>query len=156
MSTERPTVKHLDGSDLRVAIAWSRFNEPITRALLDGATRALRERHVAEDRIESYEFPGAFELPLGARRLAGTHRYDVVIALGAVIRGDTDHYDLVAEAATRGLQQAALETDVPVIFGVLACDTLEQAEARSGGALGNSGEHAAVAALETVRTLQSI
>ncbi len=141
---------------MSIAVVWSRFNEEITARLLAGARRALEAHGVAPDRTDILAVPGAFEIPLVAKHLAARGRYDAVVAIGAVIRGETGHYDLVAQAAADGIARAALDTGVPVIFGVLATETPEQARARSGGALGNRGEDAALAAIEMVEVLRSI
>jgi 6,7-dimethyl-8-ribityllumazine synthase len=137
-----------DARGRRFAIVVARFNSAITEKLLDGARKALAETK-AED-VEVLYVPGAFELPLAAKLLAHTHRFHAIIALGAVIRGDTPHFDYVAGEAARGLQQVALETGLPVAFGVLTTDNLEQAEARAGGVLGNKGYDAAMTAAEMV------
>lgn len=130
----------------RFAIAVSRFNPEITAGLLAGAREALTEADVPADDVTVVRVPGAFELPLAAKKLAG--RYQAIVALGAVIRGDTPHFDYVAGECARGIQQVMLETGVPVVFGVLTTDTLEQAQARAGGAHGNKGYDAAMTALE--------
>src|SRR5487761_2440093 len=118
------------GHGRRVAVLASRFNAAITSRLADGALDALVRHGVAAEDVDMVWVPGAWELPVVARRLMASERYDAVVALGAVIRGDTPHFDYVAGAAARGLAQAAAEFDVPVGFGVLTCDTIEQAEAR--------------------------
>jgi len=130
-----------DATGLRFAIVVARFNSMITEKLLDSAKKAL-----AKAEVEIFQVPGAFELPFAAKMLAQTHRYHGVIALGAVIRGDTPHFDYVAGEAARGLQDAALQTGIPVAFGVLTTDTLEQAEARA-----NKGFDAAMTAIEMAR-----
>ena len=132
----------------RFAVIASRFNEPITLKLLDGALDALKRHGAAPDDIDVVWVPGAWELPLAARRLLATDRYDALIAVGAVIRGETLHFDYVAGEAARGLAQASTEYDRPVGFGVLTCDTMQQVEARAGGDHGNKGWDAALAALE--------
>lgn len=136
------------GQDRRVAVVASRFNDSITSKLADGAMDALVRHGVAADDIDLVWVPGAWELPGAVRRLMGSERYDALVAVGAVIRGDTPHFDYVAGEASRGLAQAAAEFDIPVGFGLLTCDTMEQAEARAGGAHGNKGWDAALAALE--------
>ena len=148
MSAERPTRRDLDGRGLRVAIVWSRFNEEVTSSLLAAAERTLDELGVRKEQVACAAVPGAFELPLMAQRFAASGSYDAVIALGAVVRGETGHYELVASSAAAGIARVSLDTGVPVIFGVLATDTVEQARARAGGALGNRGEDAARAAVE--------
>ena len=137
-----------NGSRRTVAITVSRFNGDISTKLLDGALAALDEAGVERDSVDVMPVPGAFELPLGALALAKTRRYACVIALGCVIRGDTPHFEYVAAEAASGLQVAALETGIPVSFGVLTCDNRRQAEIRAGGARGNKGAEAARAALE--------
>jgi 6,7-dimethyl-8-ribityllumazine synthase len=142
------------GAGRRFAIVVSRFNEAITAKLLDGARNALG-RHGAGD-VDVVWVPGAWELPIAARRLLATDRYDALIAIGAVIRGDTPHFDYVAGEASRGLAQASADFDRPIGFGVLTCDTVDQAEARAGGAHGNKGWDAAMAALEMADVLPGI
>lgn len=137
-----------DGTGRRFGVVVSRFNERITQALHDGALDALTRHGVALNDVDVVWVPGAWELPATARRLAGTGRYDAIVALGAVIRGDTPHFDYVAGESARGLSQLAAEFDLPVGFGLLTCDTVAQAEARAGGDHGNKGWDAAVAALE--------
>jgi 6,7-dimethyl-8-ribityllumazine synthase len=139
---------HLRGEGLRVAIAASRFNEAIVTRLVDGAVDGLRRHGVDPDAIDLAWAPGAFELPLVAARLAATGSYDAIITLGAVIRGATGHYDLVAGQCAAGVQRAQLDTGVPVIFGVLTTDTIDQAVERAGTKAGNKGFEAASAAIE--------
>jgi 6,7-dimethyl-8-ribityllumazine synthase len=139
---------HLRGEGLRVAIAASRFNEAIVTRLVDGAVDGLRRHGVDADAIDLAWAPGAFELPLVAARLAASGSYDAIITLGAVIRGATGHYDLVAGQCAAGVQRAQLDTGVPVIFGVLTTDTIEQAVERAGTKAGNKGFEAASAAIE--------
>jgi 6,7-dimethyl-8-ribityllumazine synthase len=141
MSEDSLNWSDLDASGLRFAIVVARFNSMITDKLLDGARRALSKAEV-----EVFHVPGAFELPLAAKMLAQTHRYHGIIALGAVIRGDTPHFDYVAGEAARGLQDVALQTGIPVAFGVLTTDTLAQAEARA-----NKGFDAAMTVIEMAR-----
>ena len=136
------------GRGRRVAVVASRFNNAITSKLADGATDALVRHGVAASDIDIVWVPGAWELPGAVRRLLDSERYDAVVAVGAVIRGETPHFDYVAGEAARGLAIAAAEFEVPVGFGLLTCDTMEQAEARAGGAHGNKGWDAALAALE--------
>ena len=144
------------GTDRRFAVVASRFNEPITAKLLDGAIDALTRHGAAREAIDVVWVPGAFELPLAVRRLLATDRYDALVAVGAVIRGETPHFDYVAAEASRGLAQASAEFDCPVGFGLLTCDTYEQAEARAGGSHGNKGWDAALAALEMVDVLATL
>ncbi|SRR5712691_7523351 len=138
-----------DARGLRFAIVVARFNRKITEKLLEGAREALER--AGADSVEVVRVPGAFELPLAAQRLARQSVYHAIIALGAVVRGETPHFDYVAGEAARGLQQAALENNVPIAFGVLTTDTYEQAEARAGGAHGNKGYDAAMTAVEMAR-----
>lgn len=130
------------------AIVASRFNDAIVSALVDGCVDGLVRHGVGADRITTVWVPGAFELPLVCQRLAASRRYVAVVALGAVIRGDTSHYDHVTSAVTSGVAHAALSTGVPVVFGVLTTDTLEQAQHRAGTKQGNNGFKAALTALE--------
>jgi len=137
-----------NGARRAVGIVVARFNGEITSRLLEGAIAALEEAGVERDRIDVVPVPGAFELPLGAMALAKTRQYACIVALGCIVRGETPHFDFVAGEAASGLQLAALETGVPVSFGVLTTDTREQAEERAGGARGNKGSEAARSALE--------
>ena len=136
------------GAGRRIAVAVSRFNESVTQKLVDGALDALTRHGVSFDDIDVVWVPGAWELPIAARKLLSTDRFHAVVALGAVIRGETPHFDYVAGEAARGLQQASVEYETPIGFGVLTCDTMEQALARAGGSHGNKGWDAALAALE--------
>jgi 6,7-dimethyl-8-ribityllumazine synthase len=136
------------GEGRRIAVVVARFNETITQKLLEGALDALTRHGVAFDDIDTLWVPGAWEIPFAARRALASDRYDALVALGAVIRGDTPHFDFVAGECARSLSQASAELDFPIAFGVLTCDTMEQAEARAGGAHGNKGWDAALAALE--------
>ena len=134
----------------------SRFNETITQRLLEGALDAFVRHGVAFDDVDVFWVPGAWELPAAARRVSATERYDALVALGAVIRGDTPHFDYVAGEASRGLSLASADFDIPIAFGVLTCDTLAQAEARAGGEHGNKGWDAALAALEMADLLDQV
>ena len=146
----------LRGTPVRIGIVQARFNEAVTSRLLEGAIAALRERGVADDAIDVATVAGAFELPLGAQRLAVTGRYDAVIALGAVVRGETPHFDVVAGEAAAGLTRTALRHDLPVALGLLTTNTIEQALARAGGDHGNKGYDAAVTALEMIGLLRAV
>jgi 6,7-dimethyl-8-ribityllumazine synthase len=146
----------LSGVGLRVAIVASRFNETITQRLVDGATDGLRRLGVDADAIDCAWAPGAFELPLVAHRLAASGAYDAVITVGAVIRGATGHYDFVAGQCAAGVARAAQDTGVPVIFGVLTTDTIEQAVERAGTKAGNKGFEAAQAAIEMANLLAGL
>jgi 6,7-dimethyl-8-ribityllumazine synthase len=137
-----------NGSGRRFAVVASRFNETITRALAEGAVDALTRHGAAFDDVDVIWVPGAWELPAATRRALSSDRYAAIVAVGAVVRGDTPHFDFVAGEAARGLADASAEFDVPVALGLLTTDTMEQAEARAGGAHGNKGWDAAMAALE--------
>jgi len=144
------------GRGWRFAIVIARFNETIGRRLLDGALDGLRRHGVADEAIAVAWVPGAFEIPLVARRLAASGRHDAVICLGAVIRGGTPHFDYVAGNVAAGVAAAGRETGMPVIFGVLTTDTIEQAVERAGTKAGNNGFGAAVAAIEMANVLAVI
>lgn len=145
-----------DGAGLRVAVVVANFNDFITSRLLEGARAALARSGVREDDITIARVPGAFELPLVAKRLAESGQQDAVICLGAVIRGETDHYEHVAGEAAKGIANAALSSGVPVIFGVLTTDTLEQAINRAGGKSGNNGYNAGLAAVEMANLMRAL
>jgi 6,7-dimethyl-8-ribityllumazine synthase len=138
------------GHGRRFAIVGSRFNESVTQKLMEGALDALLRHGAAFDDVDVVWVPGAWELPTAARWLLASDRYDALIAIGAVIRGETPHFDFIAAEAARGLADAGAAFDTPVGFGLLTCDTLVQAEARAGGEHGNKGWDAALAALEMV------
>lgn len=146
----------LRGDGLRVAICCARFNDSITRRLLEGATDGLVRHGVDEGSITVAWVPGAYELPLAAQRLAGAGEFDAVIALGAVIRGATGHYEHVAGQCAAGLQRVQLDTGVPVVFGVLTTDTVDQAIERSGTKAGNKGFEAAESAIEMADLLRQL
>lgn len=141
---------------LRVAVIAGRFNDFIVEPLLNGAVGLLEQHGAKRDAIKVLRVPGAFELPLVAQKLAASGRFDAVIALGAVIRGDTPHFEFVAGECAAGLARVALDTGVPVIFGVLTTDTVEQASDRAGGKHGNKGADAALTAIEMVRLLRDL
>lgn len=140
----------------RVAVVVSRYNELVTARLLEGALACLREHKVSEARIDVIWVPGAFELPLAAEAAAASARYAAIVALGCVVRGETSHFDFVAGEAARGLGAVARAHRLPVGFGVLTTDTLDQALARAGGAAGNKGHEAAEAALATAAVLAQL
>lgn len=147
----------LDGAGLRIAVLCARFNDRVTNRLLDGARRGLARAGVAPDDVIVTWVPGAFELPFAAKAHAESARFDAVITLGAVIRGETTHYDLVAGECARGVQQVQLETGVPVLFGVLTTETVDQALARSEDAGGhNVGEECGMGAVEMVGLLRAL
>ena len=145
----------MNGQGLHVAIVVARFNEIITRKLLDSAVETLVRHGVRDEDITLSWVPGSFELPVVAKTLANTGRYQAVICLGAVIRGETSHYDMVAGQAAGGINSVALETGVPTIFGVLTTENMEQAMNRAGGKSGNMGATTAVAAIETARLIEA-
>ncbi|MCK8517307.1 6,7-dimethyl-8-ribityllumazine synthase [Methylonatrum kenyense] len=140
----------------RYAIVVARFNAFVVESLLQGALDALKRHGVAEDSIDVIRVPGAWELPLVVDRAARKDQYDAVIALGAVIRGGTPHFEYVAGECTKGISQASIEHDVPVAFGVLTVDTIEQAVERSGTKAGNKGADAAMSAMEMVSLLKQL
>ncbi len=138
------------GAGRRIAVVASRFNESITQRLVDGAFDALTRHGVPYEDIDVAWVPGAWELPIAVRAMLTTERYHAVVAVGAVIRGETPHFDFIAAECARGLLHASGEYDTPVTFGVLTTDDMAQADARAGGAHGNKGWDAALAALEMV------
>lgn len=140
----------------RFAVVAARFNKFVVDNLVAGAVDTLKRHAVADDAIDVAWVPGSFEIPLVAQRLAASKNYVAVICLGAIIRGDTDHYDHVTSGATGGIAQASRATGIPVIFGVLTCDTLDQAIDRAGGKSGNKGADAALAAIEMVNLLKQL
>lgn len=146
----------LSAGDLRFAIVVSRFNDLISERLLTGALDALRRNGAAEDAVDVAWVPGAFELPLAAQRLASSGRYAAVLCLGAVIRGETPHFDLVAGQAAAGIAAASRTTGIPIIFGVLTTDTIEQALNRAGAKSGNKGHDAALTAIEMANLWRSL
>jgi len=147
---------NLNAPSAALAIVVARYNESITRNLLSGALAALNEHGVGDEKIDVAWVPGAFEIPLVAERMARSGRYAAVICLGAVIRGETTHDQHINRAVSAGLAEAGLASGVPVLFGVLTCDTLEQAIHRSGGNVGNKGRECALAALEMVNLLEQL
>jgi 6,7-dimethyl-8-ribityllumazine synthase len=153
-------VKRFDANllahDLALALIATRWNHLIVDRLIEGAQTAFIQHGGKEDNLELYLAPGSFEIPLIAKRLAETGRFDAVVCLGAVIRGATDHYDFVAGNASSGLARVSLETGIPVSFGILTTDTIEQAIERAGTKAGNKGIEAVLAAIETVNLLRAI
>lgn len=148
--------KLVAGAKAKFAIVVSRFNEFVTNKLLGGALDALSRHGATEGNIDVFWSPGSFEIPVLAQKLAESKRYDAVICLGAVIRGGTDHYQYVAAEVSKGIASASMKTGVPCIFGVLTCDTIEQAIERSGAKAGNKGADAALAAIEMANLLQQL
>ena len=146
----------LQGEGLRIGVVVARFNNFVTAKLLEGAQSALAGHGVADDDVTVVRVPGSFEIPVVARKMAESDRFDAVVCLGAVIRGETDHYEHVAGEAAKGIANASVATGKPVVFGVLTTDTVEQATNRAGGKQGNSGYSAAVAAIEMVNLLRTL
>lgn len=154
MGTYREVEGALDATGMRIAVVAGRFNDHITKPLLDGALATLRDAGL--DDVPVHWVPGAFEIPLVAQRFARSGRFDGVICLGAVIRGETAHFDLVANEAARGIADVSRDTGIPIIFEVLAVENLAQAEDRAGGAHGNKGWEAADAVLSMVSVLEQL
>ncbi len=146
----------LDGGGLRVGIVVSRFNNLITERLLDGALDRLRRSNVADDAVDVCRVPGAFEVPKAAKVMADTGRYDGVVALAAVIRGATPHFEYVASEVSKGLARVNLDASVPVTFGVITADTVDQAIERAGSKAGNKGAQAAESLIEMVNVLREV
>lgn len=147
---------NLVSKGIKIGIVAARFNEFITSKLLAGAFDALHRHEVKDEEIEVAWVPGAFEIPLIAQKMAESGKYDAVICLGAVIRGSTDHYDYVCSEVSKGIAATALKTGVPVMFGVLTTDTIEQAIERAGTKAGNKGYDTAVGAIEMVNLIRAI
>ena len=145
-----------EGNGLHIAIVASRFNEFITNKLVGGAEDCLRRHNVKEEDITLAWVPGAFEIPLAAKKLAKTGKYDAIICVGAVIRGATSHYDYVCAEVSKGIASVSLETEIPVLFGVLTTDSIEQAIERAGTKAGNKGYDCALSALELVQMLRKV
>ncbi len=144
------------GEGLKIGVVASRFNEFITRKLLDGAQDALLRHGVAADKIDVAWVPGAFEIPLVAQKLAQTKKYDAVVCVGAVVRGATPHFEYIAAEVTKGIARASLDSGVPISYGVITTDTLEQAIERAGSKVGNKGFDAATNAIEMANLLKVI
>ena len=147
---------NLIGKNLKFAVVASRFNDFITSKLVEGAEDALLRHGVEGDAIELYRVPGAFEIPIIAKTLAETGKYDAVICLGAIIRGATPHFDFVAAEASKGVAQASFSSGVPIAFGIITTDTLEQAIDRAGTKSGNKGADAAITAIEMANLMKAI
>jgi len=146
----------MDATGMRFAIVVSRWNELVTSRLLRGALERLERGGVPEGARTILRVPGSWEIPLAARKVASTGRFDAIVALGAIVRGETSHFDILAEAVARGLADVARDTGIPVGFGVLTTESLEQAMERAGGKMGNKGIEAAEAAIEMVLLLRGI
>jgi len=156
MSKYRPVEGDFSAVDARVAIVVSRWNGQVTGNLENGAVAVLESKGISADNISVYRVPGAFELPVAAQKIASTGKVDGIIALGCVIRGDTPHFDYVCAECTRGIGRVSLDSGVPVGFGLLTCDSLDQALARSGNDRENKGEEAALTVLEMISLLRRI
>lgn len=158
MPNEQPKIieGELLARDLRFAIVAARFNDFVVEPLIRGALDALRRHGVADKQIDIVRVPGAFDIPIVARKLALAHRYEALVALGCVIRGQTPHFDYVAGECAGGIARIALESGVPIAFGVLTTDTAEQAVDRAGGKSGNKGADAALVALEMANLLRRL
>lgn len=144
------------GKDIKIGIVAARFNEFITSKLLGGALDALKRHDVEEDNIEVAWVPGAFEIPLIASKMAKSGKYDAIICLGAVIRGNTSHYDYVCNEVSKGIASVSLENDIPVMFGVVTTENIEQAIERAGTKAGNKGFDCATGAIEMVNLMRSL
>lgn len=156
MGTYKELEGKLDAAGMRLAIVAGRFNDDVTKLLLEGARYELADRGLEPDLVQVVWVPGAFEIPMAAKRLAESGEHDAVICLGAVIRGDTPHFEYVADACASGISRVALDTGVPIAFGVLTTDDREQAFARTGRAEGNKGAEAAATAVEMVDLLRQL
>ncbi len=156
MTDVRIVEGQLTAKDLRIGIVAARFNSFIVEHLVQGAIDALRRHGARERDITLVRVPGAWEMPIVVQRMAASRRFDAIIALGAVIRGATPHFDFVAGECAKGIAQASMSSDVPVTFGVLTTDTIEQAVERAGTKAGNKGADAAVSAIETVNLLRQL
>jgi 6,7-dimethyl-8-ribityllumazine synthase len=148
MGQFRPEEYRFDNGSVRIAVVAARWNAEITDSLLAGAVRTLARQGIEDTAIETFRVPGAFELPIASQRAAQTGRFDAVIALGCVIRGDTPHFDYVCSETTRGIGQVSLDENLPIAFGLLTTDNLEQALVRAGDNTENKGEEAALSVLE--------
>ena len=147
---------NLEGKDCRIGLVVSKFNEFVTNRLTSAAVDTLKNQGVEEEHIDTVRVPGAFEIPLVARHLAGSKQYDAVICLGAVIRGETPHFDYISAEMSRGIAQASWETGIPIVFGVLTTNTAEQALERSGESEKNRGVDAARTAIEMATLMKSL
>ena len=145
-----------DGRDVKIAIVAGRFNEFITSKLVGGALDVLKRNDVSEESIDIAWVPGAFEIPLIAKKLANTQKYDAIITLGAVIKGSTPHFDYVCSEVSKGVAQISLQSELPVIFGVLTTNNIEEAIERAGTKAGNKGADAAFSAIEMINLIKEI
>ena len=156
MAAYRTVQGKLDAKGLKVAVIASRFNDFITDRLIDGAVDCLVRHGAQEDQITVYRVPGSFELPLAAKKVVSAGNVDAVICLGALIRGQTPHFDFIASEVTKGIAQISLDSGVPVTFGVITADSLEQAVDRAGAKVGNKGFEAASGAIEMVNLIREL
>lgn len=140
----------------RIALVASRFNTLIVEQLVNGSIETLEMHGVSKDRIDVFWVPGAYEIPIVLKKISATKKYDGIVTLGAVIKGSTDHYDLVINAVSNGVSQVSLQTNTPIVFGVLTTDTLEQAQQRSGAKAGNKGSEVSLALLELISIFEKI
>ncbi len=147
---------NFNGEGMKIAIVSSRFNDFIVNSLTNGCVDALTRHNIHANNIHLYKVPGAFETPIVVQRLANTQKYDAIIALGAIIRGATPHFDYVASESAKGLASVALKTDTPIINGIITTENIEQAIERGGTKAGNKGAEAATVAIEMVSLLRSI
>jgi 6,7-dimethyl-8-ribityllumazine synthase len=148
--------KLIDQTNKKIAIVASKFNDLIVKQLISGAQESLETHGIDESNIDIIWVPGALEIPMVAKRIAQVQKYDGIVTLGAVIKGDTDHYDLVINGVANGISQISLSTDVPIVFGVLTTDTLEKAQQRSGAKSGNKGAEVALSLLELINIFEQI
>jgi 6,7-dimethyl-8-ribityllumazine synthase len=146
----------INAEGFRFALVASRWNDFLTARLIEGALDALERLGAEEKSVELFKVPGSFEIPLLARKVAGTKKFDAVICLGTIIRGQTPHFEYIAAEVTKGIAQAGMETDVPVVYGIVTADTLEQAIDRAGVKAGNKGFEAAMSAVELVNLYQEV
>lgn len=146
----------LDAKGHKFALIASRFNSMVTNRLIEGAMDALLRHHAEEKDIDIYKVPGSFEMPIFALKLAKSKKYDSVVCLGAIVRGETPHFDYVAQETTKGIAEVNLKTEIPVLYGVITADSMEQAIDRAGGKSGNKGAEAATAAIEMVNLLKDV
>ncbi len=146
----------LDAKDIKCALVASRFNSIITNKLIEGAFDTLVRHNAYEKNIDIFKVPGSFEIPVLALKLAKSKKYDAVICLSSIIRGETPHFDFVAQETTKGIAEINLKTEIPVLYGVITADTMEQAIDRAGGKSGNKGTDAAMAAIEMVDLLKQV
>jgi 6,7-dimethyl-8-ribityllumazine synthase len=156
MKELRPSRVSLELSDVKVAVVTARWNNQVTNGLQSGALRALNHHDISADAVEVFPVPGAFELPLATQWVASSGRFDGIIALGCVVRGETPHFDYICAETTRGIGQVGLDQDIPIAFGLLTTDNLQQALSRAGNDAENKGEEAALTVLEMLQLRNQI